>query len=217
MARKPKAASSAKFATWIEEDLPTLADTRLPARRGRKPEPATSAAEPLATMTNDEARAGITDLIGSSDDAVMTPVRKRSGPQPKQKPARAAAAPLQKGPKTKPGRTADAPAAVPHLAPAEDDVLDARPTGEHGETAVQSAALLETTGDAAANGLALPLLDQGTAAPAQPAAQWDRAADTVRFDWPEIERTAAQDGPDQVMAKLLVAARAEGANSRWPL
>ena len=41
--------------------------------------------------------------------------------------------------------------------------------------------------------------------------------DTVQFDWPAIERTAAEDGPNQGMAKLLVAARAEGANSRWPL
>ena len=53
--------------------------------------------------------------------------------------------------------------------------------------------------------------------PAKAAARWDRATDTVEFDWPEIERTASQDGPNQVMAKLLVAARAEGANSRWPL
>ncbi len=37
----------------------------------------------------------------------------------------------------------------------------------------------------------------------------------VTFDWPPIERTAAQDGPNQAMAKLLVVARAEGANSRW--
>ncbi len=49
------------------------------------------------------------------------------------------------------------------------------------------------------------------------AAYWDRATDTARFDWPEIERTASQDGPNQGMAKLLIAARAEGANSRWPL
>ncbi len=54
-------------------------------------------------------------------------------------------------------------------------------------------------------------------APAKAAGRWDWAADTVEFDWPEIERTAAQDGPNQAMAKLLVAARAEGANSRWPL
>jgi len=38
----------------------------------------------------------------------------------------------------------------------------------------------------------------------------------VRFDWPAIERVAAQGGPNQAMAKLLVAARAEGAQSRWP-
>ena len=52
---------------------------------------------------------------------------------------------------------------------------------------------------------------------AQPAARWDRATDALRFDWPAIERIAAASGPNQGMAKLLVAARAEGANSRWPL
>ena len=52
---------------------------------------------------------------------------------------------------------------------------------------------------------------------AKPAAHWDRMTDAVQFDWAEIERTAAQEGPNQAMAKLLVAARAEGANSRWPL
>ena len=57
----------------------------------------------------------------------------------------------------------------------------------------------------------LPNLD------AQPAARWDRATNAVRFDWPAIERTAAANGPNQGMDKLLVAARAEGANSRWPL
>jgi hypothetical protein len=59
---------------------------------------------------------------------------------------------------------------------------------------------------------------EATPAPAasKPAAQWDRTTDTAHFDWSEIERTAAQQGPNQVMAKLLLAARAEGANSRWP-
>ncbi len=55
------------------------------------------------------------------------------------------------------------------------------------------------------------------AAAARPAAQWDHATDTVRFDWPAIEQVASQDGPHQDMAKLLIAARAQGANSRWPL
>jgi len=49
------------------------------------------------------------------------------------------------------------------------------------------------------------------------AARWDRATDTVQFNWPEIEQAASRDGPNQAMAKLLVAARAEGADSRWPL
>ena len=61
-----------------------------------------------------------------------------------------------------------------------------------------------------------PSAAEHAAAPSKPAARWDPAADTVQFDWPEIEQTASRPGPNQVMAKLLVAARAEGATSRWP-
>ena len=61
-----------------------------------------------------------------------------------------------------------------------------------------------------------PVSEAGALITAAPAAHWDRATDRVEFDWPAIERVAAQDGPDQGMAKLLVAARAEGAGSRWP-
>ena len=61
-----------------------------------------------------------------------------------------------------------------------------------------------------------PSSPEHAAAPSKPAARWDPAADTVQFDWPEIEQTASRPGPNQVMAKLLVAARAEGATSRWP-
>ena len=49
------------------------------------------------------------------------------------------------------------------------------------------------------------------------AAHWNQATDAVRFDWPAIERVASAAGPNQGMARLLVAARAEGAGSRWPL
>ena len=58
--------------------------------------------------------------------------------------------------------------------------------------------------------------DDAAATPANAAVTWDRATDSVTFDWPEIERTASQVGPNQAMAKLLVAARAEGTRSRWP-
>lgn len=59
-----------------------------------------------------------------------------------------------------------------------------------------------------------------SAAPPQPmqqaAARWDAGTGTATFDWPRIEQVAATDGPNQAMAKLLLSARAEGANSRWP-
>lgn len=48
------------------------------------------------------------------------------------------------------------------------------------------------------------------------AAEWHAASGTVTFDWPAIEQVAASEGPNQPMAKLLLAARAEGATSRWP-
>lgn len=52
--------------------------------------------------------------------------------------------------------------------------------------------------------------------PEPSAAKWNQATGTAAFDWPTIERVAAMDGPNQAMARLLLAARAEGANSRWP-
>ena len=48
------------------------------------------------------------------------------------------------------------------------------------------------------------------------AAQLDPVSGMVTFDWPIIEQVAASPGANQAMAKLLLAARAEGANSRWP-
>ena len=60
----------------------------------------------------------------------------------------------------------------------------------------------------------------GTAASApntqSSAARWEVETGTATFDWPSIEQVAATDGPNQAMAKLLLAARAEGTNSRWP-
>jgi len=48
------------------------------------------------------------------------------------------------------------------------------------------------------------------------AASWDAVTGMATFDWPAIEQVAGTPGPNQAMAKLLLAARAEGANSRWP-
>jgi len=101
----------------------------------------------------------------------------------------------------------------------------AEPAAAEDDTMIAEMAYPVSAGNGAANeGSATPASDaappspsQDAALPAKPAAQWDQTTDTVRFEWAEIERTASQEGPNQVMAKLLVAVRAEGANSRWPL
>jgi len=48
------------------------------------------------------------------------------------------------------------------------------------------------------------------------AAIWNAVTGAISFDWPAIEQVAATEGPNRGMAKLLLAARDEGANSRWP-
>ncbi len=210
MARKPKAASSNAFAVSPEEVLAALSDAPAPMRRGRKPKGAASA-EPLATMDSDDAAGGSVDADGSIADPVAAPVRKRPGPKPKQRAGGDAAAPLRKGARAKPGREARASDATPEPMSAADGKPNAGTDGQQDQQeqrrGPEPATLEPTSASTASN----------AATSAQPAAQWDRATDTVRFDWAEIERTASQDGPNQVMAKLLVAARAEGANSRWPL
>lgn len=63
----------------------------------------------------------------------------------------------------------------------------------------------------------LPAADQAQAgAPEKIGSAVHWSPDTVTFDWPAIEQVAAAEGPNRGMAKLLLAALAEGANSRWP-
>jgi len=219
MARKPKAARSNDFASSPEEVLAALSGAPAPLRRGRKPKAAASP-EPLATMNSDDAVAASADTDGTIADPIAAPVRKRPGPKPKQRAGAAEAAPLQEDAVAKTGRDASASHATPEPMPVADDKLDAgmdgqqsRPQQVHGHEPVKP----EGTSRSGGSGAASAVSSQDVATSSQPAAHWDRATDTVRFRWLEIERVAAQAGPNQVMAKLLVAARAEGANSRWPL
>ena len=219
MARKPKAARSNDFASSPEEVLAALIDAPAPVRRGRKPKGAASP-EPLATMDSDDAVAGSADTDGSIADPVAAPVRKRPGPKPKQQAGGDAAAPLRKGARAKSGQKARASDATPDPMSAADSRPDAGTDGQQDQQEQLRGPKPGTpkpTSASAASNAAPSGSSQNAATSAQPAAQWDRATDTVRFDWAEIEHTASQDGPNQVMAKLLVAARAEGASSRWPL
>ncbi len=156
--------------------------------------------EPSAPGHDDTAAGSVE---GDADGAAQAVVPRRKGPnRSPMPPATAAAAPLPKD---------SAPEPVGNEAPGDEE----KSQTESG--ASTDPVPMDTAPAMPGDGAQPPLPGLDALAPAQPAAHWNRAMGTVRFDWPAIERTAAQEGPNQGMAKLLVAARAEGANSRWPL
>ncbi len=216
MARKPKANSSNDFAVSPEEVLAVLSDAPAPVRRGRKPKAAASP-ELLAMMDSDDAVGGTADADGSIAEPVAVPVRKRPGPKPKQRAGTSEATSLQDDAEATSEQEVHVPDADLEPMPAAGDKLNADVAGQQEQVDDQGLATLQATPDPTASDAASPGSSQNTTTSAQPAAQWDRKTDTAQFDWAEIERTASQHGANQAMAKLLVAARAEGANSRWPL
>ncbi len=204
MARKLKADSSNDFATSPEEVLAVLSDAPAPVRWGRKPKAAIPASEPASAGEGETAETDAFPALPVTDSA---PAKGRPGRKAKGWEAAAALSLLQEAMEQQPEPILDQPDATVEPATARHDALvagTANPVsaGENGDVPAHDAA---------------PSPIQDVASAGKSAAQWARATDTVRFDWTEIERTASQDGPNQVMAKLLVAARAEGTNSRWPL
>ena len=218
MARKPKTQPSPDAAAAVPVPETAVPDeAAAPARRGRKPKAATlsfalPAAADLGSPAPDDAGADAPKAASTK-----APGRRGPGRKPKQTSGVEAAASIQDSaaePRDQAFREpeaeasldptmdgAPAAAAAPQAEAAADGGpirLERDPVGPAGEAA-QSGPKTEASG------------------PGAPAAHWDRTTDRVRFDWPTIERVAAQNGPNQGMARLLVAARAEGAASRWPL
>ena len=113
---------------------------------------------------------------------------------------------------------ADAESAALEVVPSSGD--DQQPDVQTDNTAVVSASPRTTRRRRDAQGeLPTKASTDAVAASQQAhssAARWDAHTGTTTFDWPAIEQVAASDGPNQAMAKLLLAARAEGADSRWP-
>lgn len=230
MARTPKPARGKLTAADIKATFAAATETPSPARRGRKSQsaenPAETPAEPLAVTTSDDAATGASDADASIAAPSEKPARGRPGSKPKPQDVEAAIAAPQV--KRKPGRPPRNSVPAPEPEPVEDMPPSAELTpsadapSENAEAPSDTMPATASTGDAeplpASRGSTRPdSTSQGPASPVKPAAQWDRATDTVQFDWAAVEQTASQDGPNQVMAKLLIAARAEGANSRWPL
>ena len=204
MARKPKADSSNDFATSPEGVLAVLSDAPAPVRRGRKPKAAIPASEPASAGEDETAETDAFPALPVTDSA---PAKGRPGRKPKGWEEAAAFSLLQEAMEQQLEPTLDQPDATVEPAAARHDALVAG--------TAYSVSAGENDNVPASDAAPSPVQDVASAG--KSAAQWTRATDTVRFDWTEIERTASQVGPNQVMAKLLVAARAEGANSRWPL
>ena len=190
-----------------EPDLPV--ETAPAPRRGCKPKVAMPMSKPV--LPDDDNGAGADAAASIPPVADSPPTRRRSGCTPRGLEEAAAVSLVEQALEQQPEADVTQPMA------AGDDAMIAEmaypvSAGEDGNTPVGDAAPPQ------AQNTAVPDASSFDApASAKPAAHWDRVTNMVQFDWPAIERTAAQDGPNQAMAKLLVAARAEGANSRWPL
>jgi len=218
MARKPKnQPSTAPASALPAEKVAAMIETLAPARRGRKAAAAASLPELPSMADSRDTDAGRVEADVRSADPIKAPGRKALGRKPKPSAPDAVAALLQnnagtrRGPKPRKAKAEATPDAVDDGVPGSEALprADAAVSGD--------LAPLDTASDLASDNAHHPLPGLDAPAPAKPAVYWDRATNAVQFDWPAIEQIASHEGANQGMAKLLVAARAEGANSRWPL
>ena len=186
---------------------PKTASYPAPTPRGRKPKD-TAAPAPVTATASEAVRAEDATPGAAHGPAPVpdsAPARSRTGRKLKARDAATAPSLLERALEQQPEADREQPAAP------GDDAL------------IAEMAYLVSAGEgsgASTGDTATPPAQNAPAGnastPAKAATRWDRDADTVTFDWPTIERTASRNGPNQAMARLLVAARAEGANSRWP-
>ena len=219
MGRKPKNLSSSDTANDPGTAARHEAEATAPARRGRQPTLTAIPAKIVAASSSGKVAPDVIAAGSATADVDAPPVRRRPGPKPKPPVASAE----KVSPRVELGVRRDRKARA-----SSGSSADASPALDDGTTAASGGTPEASEGDIGAR---VPLFEpsmtdeqeatrsvaQDPAGPAQPAALWDRATDTVRFDLVAIEQTASREGPNQAMAKLIVAARAEGANSRWPL
>jgi len=223
MARKPKPVPPIEVsAAAVEPELPMLDGAPSPARRSRRSKSAEMPAPPPMAEDSSEAALGIAgagDAMADEAEAGASdmPSKKRQGSKPKPLGSTAAASLSRDQPRRAKAQRGRKPGNAEPAAEPENAVLAVEAMDEGGLTAATSGSDQNADEGKRDGETATSPAVSGSTTSSRPAARWDRATDTVQFDWPEIERTASQDGPNQVMAKLLVAARAEGAHSRWPL
>jgi len=218
MARKPKNQPSTAAASALPaEKVAAMIETLAPARRGRKATAAASLPELPSTMDSGDMAADSVEAEMGVVDPIKAPGRKAVGPKAKPSAPAAVAAALQanaggrRGPKPRKAKAEATPD------PVEDGVSGSEALPHADSAASGNLAPPSAARDLSSDDAHQPLPGLNAPAPAKPGAYWDRATNAVQFDWPAIEQIASHEGPNQGMAKLLVAARAEGASSRWPL
>ena len=217
MARKPKNQPSIVAAPALPaEKIAAMIETLAPARRGRKATAAASLPELSSAADSSDVAADTVEADIGSADPVKAPARKALGRKPKPLAPAAVATALQdnagggRGPKPRKAKAETTPDLVDDGVPGPETLL-------HADGAASSdLAPLDAAPDLMSDDAHQPPPGLDAQTSAKPAAHWDRATDTIQFDWLAIEQIAAHDGPNQGMAKLLVMARAEGASSRWP-
>jgi len=218
MAHKPKGSLSTDAnATLPKEDGSAIVKARPAAHRSRKAEASEPSPKRPPGADSNEATQATTAPGADAVDARDTPASGRSGRRPKQ-PAGATGASLLRdddAERQSSGMTGQADDEE-GTAPVVDDALIMEAALSMEGPGSSSAADMDAEPRTPTDDPVRSSYGLDTSVPSKPAAHWDKATDTVRLDWPEIEQTAAQPGPNQAMAKLLVAARAEGADSRWP-
>ena len=217
MARKPKTQPNPDNTVAVQVPEPTVPDeAAAPARRGRKSKAATlSFASPPAadvgSPSPDDARADAPKAAPTE-----APGRKGQSRKPKQAAGGQGAPSIQHSAAEPRDQVPDQPKVEVNSDLTGDDAPTAA-VAPQAETAADSDPVQpDRDPGSPASEAAQSAPEAKASVPAEPAAHWDQATDTVEFDWPTIERVAAQGGPNQGMAKLLVAARAEGTSSRWP-
>lgn len=217
MARKPKIQPSPDAAAAVAVPEPaTPSEAASPVRRGRKPKAAAlSFGSPSAIGIGKPA---MNDAGSDAPKAgpSKAPGRRGPGRKPKQAAGAEIAPAIPHDAVGWEGQAARHPEAEVSPGLIEDDAPMAAAVSQAEAAADSDPAQLDGDPGRSADEAAQPSREAGASVPAKPAAHWDRTTNRVQFDWPAIERAAAQDGVNQGMAKLLVAARAEGAHSRWP-
>jgi len=187
MARKPKdSPSTAAAAPLPEESASATVKARPAARRGRKAEASEPSPKRPPEADSNEATQATTAPDADAVDVIGTPAGGRPGRNPKQ-PAGATAASLPRDDADRQGsgmsRQADGDV---ETAPVVDDDLIVEAALSMDGPGSRGAADVDAEPGTAISDPARSSDSLDTSVPSKPAARWDKATDTVQFDWPRL-------------------------------